>query len=111
MSRFAVEPWARAVDVLEYELATQEDWREAELDAALSAPVDPDECDCGMCHLCDTSDPGGAHVVTAAGSIPYLDLLVERYGPEARVVEVIEAERALRTAWKERAKAQETKGS
>lgn len=39
----------------------------------------------------------------AAGGIPYLDLLVARYGPEARVVEVIEAERALRTAWKERA--------
>lgn len=47
----------------------------------------------------------------AAGGIPYLDLLVARYGPEARVVEVIEAERALRAAWRERAKALETKGS
>ena len=49
--------------------------------------------------------------MTASGGIPYLDLLVERYGPEARVVEVLEAERDLRRCWKERAKALETKGS
>lgn len=47
----------------------------------------------------------------APGSIPYLDLLVERYGPEARVVEVLEAERELRRCWKERAKAQKEKES
>ena len=49
--------------------------------------------------------------MSAAGSIPYLDLLVARYGPEARVVEVLEAERELRKAWNERAKALEAKGS
>ena len=49
--------------------------------------------------------------MSARGGIPYLDLLVERYGPEARVVEVLEAERELRRCWKERAKALEEKGS
>ena len=49
--------------------------------------------------------------MSASGGIPYLDLLVERYGPEARVVEVLEAERELRRCWKERAKAQQEKGS
>ena len=33
-------------------------------------------------------------------SIPDLDLLVARYGPEARVIEVIQAEREKRAAQK-----------
>ena len=53
MSRLSVGPWERGVDVLDYEHAVDA-WREAELDAEPS-----DECDCGACQLCDTSDPGG----------------------------------------------------
>lgn len=56
MSRLSVGPWERAVDALDYEHEVDA-WREAELDAALAADQ-ADECDCGMCHLCDTSDPG-----------------------------------------------------
>lgn len=58
MSRASVGPWERAVDVLDYEHETDA-WRDAELDAALSAPADERECACGLCQLCDTSDPGG----------------------------------------------------
>lgn len=50
MSRLSVGPWEHAVEA----------WREAELDAALAADqADDDECGCGACQLCDTSDPGG----------------------------------------------------
>lgn len=35
-------------------------------------------------------------------TIPDLDLLVARYGENARVIDVILAERALRQAWKEK---------
>ena len=47
MSRLSVEPWAAAVDLLEYELATQEDWRETSPDI-----FNPDAGDC------DPSDHG-----------------------------------------------------
>ena len=57
MSRLSVGPWEPGVDVLDYEHAVDA-WRDAELDAALSAPAD-DECGCGLCQLCDDSDPGG----------------------------------------------------
>ena len=56
MSRLSVGPWERAVDALDYEHEVDA-WREAELDAALSAPADG-ECGCGLCQLCDDSDPG-----------------------------------------------------
>ena len=46
-----------------------------------------------------------------SGRIDNIDLLVARYGAEALVVEVIEAERELRKAWKDRAKALKEKGS
>ena len=61
MSRLSVESWAHAVALLEYELATgldawrdAEDWRETSPDLN-----DPDACRCGICHVCDDSDPGG----------------------------------------------------
>lgn len=58
MSRLSVGPWERAVNALDYEHAV-EAWRDAELDAALAADqADDDECGCGACQLCDTSDPG-----------------------------------------------------
>lgn len=44
-------------------------------------------------------------------TIPGLDLLVARYGENARVIDVILAERALRQAWKERLAKLEGKGN